>query len=64
LIGLTKSDTHNFRNVMLQTSNNAVESWHGGKVSHIPFSLVLNPVTNVLTTIPQGGPEVFIDIVH
>jgi hypothetical protein len=49
---------------MLQASNNAVESWHGGKAPHVPFSLMLNLVTNVLATMPQGGPEIFIDAVH
>jgi hypothetical protein len=49
---------------MLQASNNAVESRHGGKTPHIPFSFMLNLVTNVLATIPQGGPEIFMDAVH
>jgi len=53
-----------FYNVMLQAPNNAVESWLGGEAPHIPFSLMLNLVTNVLATIPQDGPEIFIDVVH
>jgi hypothetical protein len=49
---------------MLQASNNAAKSWHGGKAPHIPFSIMFNLVTNVLATVPQGGPEIFIDAVH
>ena len=53
-----------FHNVMLHASNNAVKSWIRGKAPHIPFILMLNLVTNVLATIPQDGPEIFIDAVH